>query len=61
MTPTEFKDWRAAMGWTQAEAGEQLGKTRESIARYETAANLRSHRPVTPTIAILCESLSDRR
>ncbi len=61
MTPQDFKAWRASMGWTQAQAGERLGKTRETIARYEAAANLRSHRPINKGIANHCRTLSDAR
>lgn len=39
MTPEEFKAWRESMGWTQKEAGRQLGLSTRNIIRIEQGVN----------------------
>lgn len=39
MTPVEFKTWREAMGWTQKQAGIQLGLSTRNIIRIEQGVN----------------------
>lgn len=36
MTPADFKAWRKAMGYTQAEAAEALGLGKSAIEQYDT-------------------------
>jgi DNA-binding XRE family transcriptional regulator len=35
MNKDEFRRWRKDLGWTQLEAGQQLGVSRATIVRYE--------------------------
>jgi len=39
MTPDDFKAWREDMGWTQKEAGRQLGLSTRNIIRIEQGVN----------------------
>lgn len=54
MTPQELRAWRTAMGWTQAEAAQQLGTTKTTVYRYETARRtIPAH--IEKTTALLAE------
>lgn len=54
MTPQELRAWRDAMGWTQKEAAQQLGTTKTTIYRYETARRtIPAH--IGKTTALLAE------
>jgi transcriptional regulator with XRE-family HTH domain len=55
MTAEEFKHWREGMGWTQAQAADELGLDPRTIRRYEA-----NERPVSRTVARLCELLAER-
>lgn len=46
MTPDEFKAWRKAMGWSQAEMADALGLSRGSIENYERGSRREDGRPV---------------
>lgn len=61
MTPQDFQNWRARMGWTQPQAAEALGVTRGAVQNYE-----RGHRPgadprpveIPKPVALACVALS---
>jgi len=36
MDKTEFREWRKALGWSQAQAAEELGVARETVVRWES-------------------------
>jgi transcriptional regulator with XRE-family HTH domain len=47
MTPTELRALRDKLNLTQRELGEAIGKTHETICRYESG-----ERPIPKTVAI---------
>jgi transcriptional regulator with XRE-family HTH domain len=56
MTPDDFKAWRKAMEMNQAQAGEALGLTRETIVNYEAGKRRDNGKPVVipKTVALAC-------
>lgn len=54
MSPAEFADWRKQHGFTQDEAGKQLGVSKRSIFSYETTG------PVPKTVALACRAVSSQ-
>lgn len=61
MTPAEFKRWRKARGFTQAQAAEALGVSVGSIALYE-AGHRQDGKPravaIPKAIALACAALA---
>jgi|DEB0MinimDraft_4_1074332.scaffolds.fasta_scaffold78302_1 transcriptional regulator with XRE-family HTH domain len=53
MTSIEFRSWRAAMGWTQARAGDALGVTGRAVRMWEAG-----DRRVPETVSKLCALLA---
>jgi transcriptional regulator with XRE-family HTH domain len=49
MTPDQLREWRAALGLTQAAAGARLGVTGRAVRRWEAG-----DRKIPRTVAILC-------
>lgn len=46
MTPEEFKEWRANLGYSQHQAADALGVSRGSIENYERGSRREDARPV---------------
>ena len=54
MTPTELRDLRLKIGWTQAELADALGLTsRASVSRMESGS-----RPIMGAVLILARQLA---
>ncbi len=54
MTAKQFTEWRKRMGWTQVEAAQHLGRSRQMVSNYESGADI-------PTvIKLACEALEDQ-
>lgn len=51
MTPQEFKEARANLGYTQVELAAKLGKCERIVKYYEAG-----HTPVPQTVALLLQS-----
>lgn len=61
MSPAEFKEWRARLGFTQEEAANELGVSRRTVESYESAP--RPDKPpiqIPQTIALACEAVTFR-
>lgn len=58
MTPAQFKTWRRAMGYTQAQASEALHVSRWTVIQWE-ANRLRG--PLPTKLWDLCGALLDAR
>ena len=55
MTPTAFRSWRARMGLSLTGAGHVLGKSRRTVASYQSGQY-----PVDEAVALLCGELERR-
>jgi DNA-binding XRE family transcriptional regulator len=62
MTADEFKNWRNAMGYSQAKAADALGLSKPSVENYERGTRREDDRPVAiPLIvSIACTALYHR-
>ena len=60
MTPAEFRAWRAARLWTQAEAAEALDMSISQIADYESGRKRGTDRaaPVPRVVELACKALA---
>lgn len=60
MTPTDFKNWRKAMGLTQAKAAEVLDLSPSTIEFYEAGKRRGSGAPapIPRTVALACAALA---
>jgi transcriptional regulator with XRE-family HTH domain len=56
----DFKTWRQSLGWTQAEAAEQLALSRRGYQIYETAYSGLFPRRVPKPVIRLAELLAER-
>jgi transcriptional regulator with XRE-family HTH domain len=57
MTPSEFKQWRAAMGWSQQVAADRLGINTRTLKYYEqgitSSGVVLKHVPISIGLAAL--------
>lgn len=62
MNRHQFKVWREAMGFTQAEAAEALGISKPSVVNYESGKRREDNRAVEIPLAIglACSALYHR-
>ncbi len=56
MTPEQFSEWRARMGWSQEEASRRLGLGENQAGLIE-----RRKAKLTLTIELACEALETRK
>ncbi|WP_082552630.1 helix-turn-helix transcriptional regulator [Methylobacterium sp. Leaf456] len=63
MPPDDFKAWRLALGYSQAEAAAALGLSRATIQLYERGQRHEDARPVEipPAVILACDTLSLNR
>ena len=59
MTPQSFKEWRATMGFSQAEAAEALGLSKPAVENYDRGVRRDDGKPVKipKTVALACRAL----
>ncbi len=59
MTSDDFKAWRKEMGFTQPQAAEALGISRQSVENYERGSRREDERPVVipKSIALACTAI----
>jgi transcriptional regulator with XRE-family HTH domain len=55
MSPTELKEWRKTLGYTQVEAAEKLGVSRVTVQNWEGGAT-----PIPPALQSHCAELERR-
>lgn len=62
MTSDEFKAWRKAMGFSQADAATALGLSKSTIELYDAGKRRDDGRPVeiSRTVALACSALYHR-
>jgi DNA-binding XRE family transcriptional regulator len=61
MKPEDFKKWRTKMEWSQTEAANQLGVTRQTIVNYErghTSGKEEKHISIPRYIELACAALA---
>jgi Helix-turn-helix len=56
MNGVELKEWRRAMGFTQQQAGDELGVTRATIQNWEYVIT-----PIPLTVPLACRQLLRRK